>query len=69
MSELKDVRQHCNDWDGKILDISDIINTKVLPNIEKANRKAEGATNRLDAFWNVEATTSTSKVKSKEVLA
>jgi len=51
MNELKDVKQHCNDWDSKILHISDTINTKVLPNIEKANRKAEGASNRVESFF------------------
>jgi len=51
MNELKDVKQQCNDWDGKILGISDTINTKVLPNIEKANRKAEGASNRVESFF------------------
>ena len=40
-----------DDWDGKILGISDTINTKVIPNIEKANRKAEGLSNRVESFF------------------
>lgn len=51
MEELKNVKQNCNDWDGKLLDITDTINTKLLPCIEKTSREVEGNTNRLNAFW------------------
>ena len=55
MEELKDVKQSRNASDSKILEITDTINTKLLPCIEQANRKIEGTTNRLDAFGGTEA--------------
>ena len=48
MEEIEKVHQNC---EGHLEYLSNTINKKVIPCIEKADRKADGVTNRLDTLY------------------
>ena len=48
MEELKKVEHNCND---KSLYFSDTVDTKIIPCIQKIDKKIEGVTNRLDTLY------------------